>query len=199
MGMLKRAGDLVYTFRFLTLLVTKFEDTEAFKAGIIDAQGNRRKDFDDMMSANRAALQDYYTPFHRLVFNIKKLMAKAPGGASTIASYVAALYLIKEKYGVSEWYIERGLREIGLSPSDFVIEQNTWFVLADGRLSPGSYKIKRNMMLSSTLDEMVRAQDYIRAPKDCYPIGQLFGVNVYEAVHTRTNQPVYVTVEDLMV
>ena len=35
MGILKRAGDLVYTFRFLRLLTTSFEDTEAFKKGII--------------------------------------------------------------------------------------------------------------------------------------------------------------------
>ena len=47
MGILKRAGDLVYTFRFLRLLTTSFEDTEAFKKGIIDKDGKRRKEFKD--------------------------------------------------------------------------------------------------------------------------------------------------------
>jgi hypothetical protein len=36
MGLLSRAGDLVYTFRFLRLLTTKFEDTTAYELGIID-------------------------------------------------------------------------------------------------------------------------------------------------------------------
>jgi hypothetical protein len=31
MGILKSAADLVYTIRFLKLLVTKFEDTGAYK------------------------------------------------------------------------------------------------------------------------------------------------------------------------
>ena len=43
MGMIKRAADLVYTFRFLTLLVTPFEKTEAFKLGILDKNGKKLK------------------------------------------------------------------------------------------------------------------------------------------------------------
>ena len=38
MGLIKRAGDLLFTFRFLTLLVTPFEKTKAFELGIIDKQ-----------------------------------------------------------------------------------------------------------------------------------------------------------------
>lgn len=199
MSLLKRAGDLIYTFRFLTLLVTKFEDTEAFKAGIIDAEGHRRKDFNADLAVNRDALQNYYTPFHRLVFNIKKLMAKVPGGSTSIASYAAALYLIKEKYGVSEPFIERGLRELGIDSTDFLTEQQTWFILVDGRLSPGSYRLRQPTVLSSSLEELPKKHDWVRAPNDCYPVGQIFGVNVYEAVHVKTNQPVYVTVEDLWI
>ena len=44
MGILKTAADLVYTIRFLKLLVTPFEKTDAFKAGIIDADGKRVKE-----------------------------------------------------------------------------------------------------------------------------------------------------------
>jgi hypothetical protein len=49
MGIIKRAGDLVYTFRFLKLLVTDFEDTDAYKAGIITADGKRDKSYDLML------------------------------------------------------------------------------------------------------------------------------------------------------
>ena len=44
MGILSRAGDLVYTQRFLKLLVTPFEKTEAFKLKIIDKDGARIKE-----------------------------------------------------------------------------------------------------------------------------------------------------------
>lgn len=77
MGILKQAADVVYTIRFLKLLVTKFEDTGAFKAGIIDKDGNKNKDFDLGRMENRDAYRDHYTSFHRLVFNLKKIMAKA--------------------------------------------------------------------------------------------------------------------------
>ena len=41
MGILKSAADLVYTIRFLKLLVTPFEKMGAFKAGIIDKDGKK--------------------------------------------------------------------------------------------------------------------------------------------------------------
>ena len=91
MGLIKQAGDLVYTFRFLRLLTTNFEDTEAFKAGIIDDKGKRLKSFSLDSMDNRDTYRNVYTPFHRLVFNIKKIMAKVPGGGSKLASYAAAL------------------------------------------------------------------------------------------------------------
>ena len=36
-----RAIDLFVTYRFIKLLVTPFEKTDAFKLGIIDKNGNR--------------------------------------------------------------------------------------------------------------------------------------------------------------
>ena len=36
-----RAIDLFVTYRFIKLLVTPFEKTEAFQLGIIDKDGNR--------------------------------------------------------------------------------------------------------------------------------------------------------------
>ena len=39
--MVARAIDLFVTYRFIKLLTTPFNKTEAFKLGIIDAKGNR--------------------------------------------------------------------------------------------------------------------------------------------------------------
>jgi hypothetical protein len=195
MGIISRAGDLFYTFRFLKLLITKFEDTEAFKLGIIDIDGVRQKDVRVDTSAERSA----YTPFHRLVFNIKKVLAKAPGGKTTIGSYAAALFLLKEQFGISEKSIQEGLVKLGVDPLDFIIESNQWFVLEDKRLSPGSYKLKNNKLLNSTLDEVAKERDFIRISDTGYPIGHIFGMDVYEAIHTKTNKTVYVTVEELLI
>ena len=76
MGFLTRAADTVYTFRFLKLLVTAWEDTPAFELGIIDKDGQPIKKVRDLTSTER----DVYTMFHRLVYKIKRLMNKVPGG-----------------------------------------------------------------------------------------------------------------------
>jgi hypothetical protein len=199
MSLIKRAGDLIYTFRFLSLLVTKFEDTEAFKAGIIDNLGARRKDYDVTVFGNKDALNNYYTPFHRLAFNIKKLLATAPGGSTSIASYAAALYLIKEQYGITESHIERGIKELGVDPTDFLIESNQWFITAQGQLSPGTYKLREAAMVVGSFEELARPKDLVRASQNCFPIGSLFGIDVYECVHIKTNQRIRVTVENLLI
>lgn len=194
MSLLKRAGDLFYTFRFLKLLVTKFEDTEAYKMGIIDKDGVRNK----VVPLDTPEKRDVYTPFHRLVYNIKKLLNKVPGGSSTIGTYAAALYLLKERYGVSESSIEKGLRHAGFDPTDFLAEQSQWFVLPDGRLSPGSYKLISDKVLNTTLEDVARAKDSVYADNQCYPIGTLFGLNIYETTHIKTNQKIYVTTSEIL-
>lgn len=197
MGIIKRAGDLVYTFRFLRLLTTSFEDTEAFKAGIIDKNGKRNKEFTLNTMDNRDKYAEYYTPFHRLVFNIKKIMAKAPGGSSSLASYAAALYLLREKFSVWDSHIDKGLDELGVDKLDLMQEQSEWFLLEDGRLTPGTYKVLNNKVLNDTMEEMVNAKDRILVNEECYPIGEMFGINIYEVQHTRTKKYIYVTIAEL--
>lgn len=89
------ATDAIYTYRFLKLLVTPFDKTKAYELGLVDENG-KRTDKKVSSSEERAA----YNLFHRLVFNIKKVLALAPGGSSRIASYAAALFLLKEQYGI---------------------------------------------------------------------------------------------------
>jgi len=136
-SLLTRAGDLVYTFRFLKLLTTAFEDTNAYKLEIIDNEGKRikttRMDTPEKKSA--------YTAFHRLVFNVKKLMSKAPGGSSKLASYASALFLIKEHYGVTEKNLEKILKENGIETLDLIEESSQWFLMKNKQLSPGIYRL----------------------------------------------------------
>ena len=197
MGIIKRAGDLVYTFRFLRLLTTSFEDTEAFKLGIIDKDGKRQKSFTLDNMEDRDNYRNYYTPFHRLVFNIKKIMAKAPGGGSKLASYAAALFLLKDKFSMPQGKILEALDVLDIDETDFLTEHSEWFVLEDTRLSPGSYKVLTNKLINDTMDEMVNARDKVRVSNDCYPVGEIFGINIYEVTHMRTNKSIYVSVGEL--
>jgi|TARA_R110002072_G_scaffold1322_19_gene10947 hypothetical protein len=194
MGMIARAGDLLYTFRFLTLLVTPFERTNAYKFGIIDKSGKRIKEKEIKTSQEKGA----YTHFHRMVFNIKKLLGKFPGGKTTIASYAAALYLIKEKLELSDKSIKQIVEKCGHTTDMFLAEENTWFMLENNILASGVYRIKYDKVVNSTIEEVVRAKDQIRVSHDCNPVGDIFGLHIYEATHLKTNQKIYVSAEELM-
>lgn len=187
MGLLKRAGDLVYTFRFLKLLVTNFEDTEAYKLGLIDAKGKR------IRKSESPEDKDAYTPFHRLVFNIKKLI---PGGK--IGSYASALYLIKEQFSISQRTIEQAMTELGITDLDFLAEDTQWFVLEDGRLSPGDYKVVSEKVLNESCDDVVQKKDYVVAGSECFPVGEFYGLPIYEVTHKRSGKPIYVSISELL-
>lgn len=86
--------DLFLVFQFIKKLVTPFNKWPAYKLGIIDAKGNiiiRRKDFTKREQGKAFGV------FDQLVGNVKKLLAKLPGGQTRLASYAAALWLVKEQ------------------------------------------------------------------------------------------------------
>lgn len=109
---LSTVTDTIYTYRFLKLLVTPFNKTKAYEFGIVDENG-KRTDKDITTSSER----DAFNLFHRLAFNMKRLLGAFPGGKSRIASYVAALALLRESYGVdtevviNEMSIDEGDKE----------------------------------------------------------------------------------------
>lgn len=88
-----RFTDSIITFRILKLLTTPFENTDAFKLGIIDKNGRELK---KMSKLNTVAERDAYTILHRLVFRLKKIIEKVPIQNKKLLSYAAALALIKE-------------------------------------------------------------------------------------------------------
>lgn len=87
------AIDLFLTYHFLKRLATPFNQWDAFKLGIIDEEGKVLKKASTLTKPEEIAAWGY---FDRLVANLKKLLGKVPGGKSKIASYAAALLLIKE-------------------------------------------------------------------------------------------------------
>jgi len=90
---MSRIIDNLIAYRILTKLVKPFAETDAFKLGIIDAKGKNLIKPTHFTSSNQ---YDAYTYLDRLVFNMKKIINKLPGGESRLKSIVAALFLIKE-------------------------------------------------------------------------------------------------------
>ena len=91
--------DLFLVYSFIRKLVTPFDKWEGHKLGIIDDKGKvliKRKDF------TKKAQRDAFGIFDLMILNLKKLLAKVPGGSSRLASYAAALFLIKEFNQFSE-------------------------------------------------------------------------------------------------
>ena len=89
---MSRAIDLIITYRVVKMLVTPFEKFEAFKRGIIDADGKVLKKFKEVKGTDRR----HYTMLHRFVFNLKRILKKV-GLGSRLGSFAVALaLLIKE-------------------------------------------------------------------------------------------------------
>ena len=92
---MSRIVDNIIAYKIIRMLITPFTATEAFKLGIIDAHGNNlRKSNQFSTDAERNA----YSYLNRLVFNMKRLLAKLPGGDNRLKSMAAALWLVKEHY-----------------------------------------------------------------------------------------------------
>ena len=193
MGILKRAADITYTFRFIRMMAMDWKDWDAYKLGIIDENGKRDKtvklDNDEKKSA--------YTPFIRLAANIKRLVAKIPGGGSRLGSFASALYLIKEKTKINDDQLQKICNKMNVDILDFLNESNSWFMLDEKQISPGIYRVETPKLLNKSCDELVWPKDRVRINEDCFPIGDVFGVDIYEATHVNTDQKIFVTASEL--
>jgi hypothetical protein len=92
---MSRIVDNLIAFKILYMLITPFTETKAYKLGIIDAQGKNLRKTSTLKTGEE---REAYTYLDRLVFNMKKIINKLPGGESRLKSIVAALFLVKEYY-----------------------------------------------------------------------------------------------------
>jgi hypothetical protein len=85
--------DLFLVYQFIRRLVTPFSEWDAYKLGIIDERGNILKKRREL---RRQEEQKAFGIFDILVLNLKKLLERLPAGQTRLASYAAALWLIRE-------------------------------------------------------------------------------------------------------
>ena len=100
---MSRLVDNLITLRMLRLFTVKYEETDAYKLGIINDKGEQ---LIKMRNFVRREQQDAYTLLHRLVFRLRGLIEKIPFVKSRLANYAAALILIREKIVKEEEFFE---------------------------------------------------------------------------------------------
>lgn len=182
MGLLSRSADFAYTLRFLRLLTTPWEETNAYKQGLIDENGKR------IRKPRTSDEKSVYNYFHRLVFSLKRLLNKLPFGKSRLASYAAALWLIKEETGMSEDAIQKVLDKLEID-SDIDISE------CDENLPIGLYESISPIYEKST-GELIEKSTKILVKKSS-PIGNFLGISIHEGINTETNQTVNFTSKDV--
>lgn len=183
MSLVSQSVDTYATFRFLRLLTTPWDQTGAFKAGIIDATGKVLRQ--PATRDDRAV----YNLFHKLVFNIKRLLNKLPFGKTTIASYITALFLIREEIGITDEVLLSILSE-ELSLIDISINESVNLIEA------GEYKLNRTLCFPHTGDPYAIEGSRI-AIDNIEPIGNIFGYSIFEAIHLDSNLKIIISHSDI--
>jgi len=200
-----RAIDLFVTYRFLKLLTTPFEKTDAYKLGIIDEKGNRirqEKSTKPAVELSTTELKNAYTILHKLVFNIKKIFAKVPGLRTKVGTYAAALFLLKDtfKESVDPKMFEREflkyIKENDIKINDSITEE----VQLDGDLLPkGIYKLQNDIVVDEEDENLppAREGDEVETFEDTAPVDTVLGVPVFPVVHIDTREKIFVSLDDI--
>lgn len=186
-------ADFGYAVRFLRLLTMPVEKTGAFKQGVID------KNYKVLIPAKeRTKVQkENYTIFHRIVFNIKRLIRKVPGGKSTVGSYAAAMLLIKEHTGMSDKKIKEVIEEaLGHEFEPVDIYESSWF-MRDDELMPGTYMLLNDHLDNLNKEMIAFARTKIRVDDFLTPVKVVNGINIYEVKHIPTGQNIYISNQDI--
>jgi hypothetical protein len=192
MGILTQAADTYYAYRFLRLLTTPWKETDAFEQGVIDDNGKlliKPSKFTTKEQKNS------YTYFNRLVFNIKRLLEKAPG-SNKLGSYIAALYLIREELGLSDSHVQSIAKKMNLELSENLTE--SWYVSKDSRLEVGTYTLTTDIASSLTGDIVGTSGSRVVVKESVLPIDYILDRPIYPVTHGITKQILYITPTDLM-
>jgi hypothetical protein len=201
-----RAIDLFITYRFIKLLVTPFDQTPAFKLGIIDKDGNRVMEKTVSRGMQPTVLigdekKSAYTILHKLVFNIKKIFDKVPGLRTTLGTYAAALFLLKDTFKESvddpdmfEKEFMKYLKEAGYEIDNTISEE----VIGFGEVLPkGEYTLVNDILNSEEEELTAKKGDKVIAFDDEAPLDTILGIYIFPIVHVKTQEKIYISLEDI--
>ena len=199
-----RAVDLFVTYRFIKLLTTPFNKTDAYKYGIIDDKGNRIREDNSTrvkVELTTSTLKNSYTILHKLVFNIKKIFSKLPILKSKIGTYAAALFLLKDTFrehvenpDVFEKEFIKYLKENNIELDREISEE----VIGFGEvLHKGEYVLKNDILNKEEEELTAKKGDKVAVFDDQAPIDTVLGVEIFPVIHMKTQEKIYVSLEDI--
>lgn len=184
--------DTFIVFKFIKLLSSKWEDTDAFKVGAIDADGNFLKKTKEMKTPEE---KKAFSKFHVLVFKLKQLLEKVPLGKVRIASLAAALFLLKEEFEPDEdkKLFERAvwnyIKDKNIQPRNL-----TEHVICEGDIKSGEYKLKSDVVTPD--GDVVKKNEFIVVKNTTKPVDKVLGTEVFK-LKTKTGKTVVVSMAEL--
>ncbi len=198
------AIDLFVTYRFLKLLTTPFNKTDAYKLGIIDKNGHRilkPKSTAPQVELATTQQKNAYTILHKLVFNIKKLFAKVPGLKTKVGTYAAALFLLKDTFKehvedtrVFETEFIKFLRENNIEFENEISEE----VIGFGEVLPkGNYVLVNDILNKEDEEVSARKGDLVMTFEDQAPVDTVLGVDIFPVIHIASNEKIFVSLDDI--
>ena len=199
-----RAIDLFVTYRFLKLLTTPFDKTDAFNLGIIDEKGNRIKKPNSTKPAvelSTTELKNSHTILHKLVFNIKKIFEKVPGLRTKVGTYAAALFLLKDTFRESvddkdifEKEFMKYLKENNIEFDESISEE----VIGFGEILPkGEYLLSNDILNKEEEELSAKKGDKVVAYEDEAPVDTILGIEIFPVIHIKSQEKIYVSLEDI--
>ena len=200
------AIDLFVSYRFLKLLTTPFEKTDAFKLGIIDKKGHRimKTGVDARFPEVKLITtqqKNAYTILHKLVFNIKKLFNKVPGLRTKVGTYAAALFLLKDTFkehvedpDFFESELVKYLKENNIEFDNEISEE----VIGFGEILPKGNYVLVNDILNKE-DEAITATkgDLVMTFEDQSPVDTILGIDIFPVIHIASGEKIFVSLEDI--
>jgi len=181
-----RGPDFFYALRFLRLLTTDWKDTTAFENGIVDENGKKLKK--PKTTDEKAS----YTAFHRLVYNIKRLLNKLPGGKTKVASYATALFLIKDSTQLSDEVICERLK---IDTNIDLKECENLYLNENNTIQANKYLLVRDLPLK-TGEPLAKINTEV-VVEEHEPVGYFCNVPIYNGYHLKTKQRIYITQNDI--
>ena len=197
------AIDLFVAYRFIRILTTPFEKSDAFKFGIIDDKGNRIKKENSSKPAvelTTSELKNSYTILHKLVFNIKKIFLKVPGIKTKVGTYAAALFLLKDTFKENfenPRFIEKTFLEY-LKENYEIDDSISEEVIGFGEILPkGEYILQSDILSRQSEDIIAKKGDKVFATQDTSPTDTILGVEIFSVIHEKSKETIYISLEDI--
>ncbi len=194
------AVDVYVAYKFVKILSTPWKKTDAYKLGIIDDKGKVLKKSKELETSEE---RKAYTIFHRLIWNVKRLLDKLPPGRTRIGSFVAAMWMLREyadKKGCVDNLMEDSLLEY-LEDNHIITKvelQNELFEEtfneSEKVLRKGSYTLKNDI---DTPQGEAKKGDIVIVKKDTKMFTRILGVPVFKVLLKTTGKELVISHEDI--